>query len=364
MDFFVRRGIAIAGSLRRGGGDGGDAQRAPIEARRRERIDAYTVVQASGRRWRETVPRAPREGATRDVRGGSRADRVVFDGPRRRCARTPRSATTTRATSTPPVRRHGEAGARTSRPRPSPRLRPLQPPARCQLTFRCRLGFFGRIFWRRHRKPRHSAGSVFGTARVRRRRAARAVCEGDGLCAGHRPGVACEIRARYAWRKALRRWRAGNEICQRARRSRDGEANLRAETLETSGSSSKSGHRSSKKGGSGALEPSKSENATLAIPVTPATPATPTPASVGNKRTTHASSSSEKTPRRRNGASGGGGSQGGGGPGAGAGAPIPETAAAVRGVLARVGGDARRMTGRFASRSASARGNGTRRTSP
>jgi hypothetical protein len=74
--------------------------------------------------------------------------------------------------------------------------------------------------------------------------------------------------------------------------ARDGEANLRAETPETSGSSSKSGHRSSKKGGSGALEPSKSENATLAIPVTPATPATPTPASVGNKRTTHASSSS------------------------------------------------------------------------
>ena len=103
--------------------------------------------------------------------------------------------------------------------------------------------------------------------------------------------------------------------------SRDGEKSLRAGIGETSGASSRSGHRSTKKDRSGEVEPLKSEDATPATPatlaspatpVTPATPATPTALSVG-KRTTRAASSSENTPRRQNSGSGGGGSRGGGG---------------------------------------------------
>ena len=269
--------------LRCGGGEEThSARRSSAMARADRRVYRGAV---SERRWRETVPRAPREGATRDVRGGSRADRVVSTDrdegggtPRRRRRRArrrlPRCADTAKQ-------------ARGHRAQGPAQTDPGAPPARCQPTLPMPLG----IFWTMASTPKATTQCrfCFRDRSVRRRRAARRAGR-RRLCAGT-PGVAA---------RSVRDTRGGR-LSVGGGRKRDppegsplaiGRPTPRGDP-ETSSSNPAIDRQ---KGGGGALEPSKSENATLAIPVTPATPATPTPAAVG--RTTHASSSSE---RRRDG---------------------------------------------------------------
>ena len=212
---------ASPGAPRRGG-EGGEAQRAPIEAHGAERTRR---VREDGDHLGSTLARSRGVASWKAQRptSGRRADRVVFDGSRR-CARVVHGGVDARADVDAEVRRHvakrragtGRAGASLDMCSAAPSLRALSTNFSAD-----RLGFFDGSAL--DTESHDTVQVLFSNSGQTQTRCAAGARPGhDGLAPGHRPGVACEIRGRdISSAKALRRWRAPrNESDRRLRAGR------------------------------------------------------------------------------------------------------------------------------------------------